>query len=147
MGTAGEQVFTESLTAVYRLYAADDTLLYVGVTGHLGARMAEHAAGTPWWAEVARKTVAWHETREAALLAESDAVRDERPRYNVAGAPRAYVPGIGRDRHRETPTSFRLNRSLRQWVYDYAERHGLPVRRVIVDAVREKRDREEGADS
>ena len=46
------------------------------------------------------------------------------------------------DRHAEKPLSLRLG-PLRPWVEEYAERHGMPVRRVITDAVREKLDREE----
>lgn len=49
------------------------------------------------------------------------------------------------DRHAEKPLSLRLG-LLRARVEEYAKRHGLPVRRVIVDAVREKLDREEGTD-
>lgn len=45
--------------------------------------------------------------------------------------------------HKTTPLSIRLPDAERQRLYDYAERHGLPVRRVILDAVREKLEREE----
>jgi hypothetical protein len=48
------------------------------------------------------------------------------------------------DRHAEKPLSLRLG-AERQRLEEYAERTGMPVRRVIMDAVREKLDREEGA--
>jgi predicted transcriptional regulator len=46
--------------------------------------------------------------------------------------------------HKTTPLSIRLPDAERQRLYDYAERTGQPVRRVIIDAVREKLDREGG---
>lgn len=50
--------------------------------------------------------------------------------------------------HKTTPLSIRLPDAERQRLRDYAGRHGLPVRRVIIDAIREKLDREEaGAES
>lgn len=49
--------------------------------------------------------------------------------------------------HKTTPLSIRLPDAERQRLYDYAERTGQPVRRVIIDAVREKLDREAGCAS
>lgn len=76
--------------ALYRLYGADDALLYVGISVHL-ARWAGHATDKPWWREVARATVEWFPDRSAALTAERAAIATERPRCNVqhnGGAPR-----------------------------------------------------------
>jgi len=49
--------------------------------------------------------------------------------------------------HRTTPLSIRLPDAERRRLYDYAERRGLPVRRVILDAIREKLDRDELRDA
>jgi len=46
------------------------------------------------------------------------------------------------DRHAEKPLSVRFG-EYRQRLHEYAERRGLPVRRVVVEAVREKLDRED----
>jgi predicted GIY-YIG superfamily endonuclease len=83
------EVGDELPTALYRFYDASDALLYVGITGELKTRFAQHAADKRWWAKVARKTVEWHPTRQAASLAELAAIRTEHPAYNVAGAPTA----------------------------------------------------------
>lgn len=48
------------------------------------------------------------------------------------------------DRHMEKPLSLRLG-AERQRVEAAAERAGLPVRRWLLDAVREKLDREDAA--
>jgi hypothetical protein len=38
---------------VYQLFNADGILLYVGSSGNLWYRIGQHAAGRPWWPEVA----------------------------------------------------------------------------------------------
>lgn len=74
-------------TALYRFYGADDVLLYVGITDHLGTRWSNHARTKPWWADVQRQTAEWHETRAAAEEAERTAIRDEAPLWNINSSP------------------------------------------------------------
>ena len=70
-------------TALYRLYGRDDALLYVGIATDPEMRWNYHRGLKPWWNEVVRKAVEWHETRTEAAQAEAAAVRDENPRYNL----------------------------------------------------------------
>lgn len=70
-------------TALYRLFDAEERLLYVGVAFDPAERWKEHAKSKPWWCDVARKAVEWRESRTDALVAEADAIRTERPLYNV----------------------------------------------------------------
>jgi predicted GIY-YIG superfamily endonuclease len=79
-------------TALYRFYAADGALLYIGITVNPKARDYQHAAKSPWWPESARKDICWYETWPAAELAERAAIRAERPRYNIAGNAPLPVP-------------------------------------------------------
>lgn len=82
-------------TALYRLYAADDSLLYIGVTGNLEARFTQHAKAKTWWADVTRKTAAWYPSRAEAREAEIEAIEGEQPRHNIAHkvrVPRAPEP-------------------------------------------------------
>ena len=72
-----------SVFTLYRFYAADDTLLYVGLTVNPGKRMEKHAYGKPWWAEVARIAMEQHGSIEALREAERDAIKTEKPRHNV----------------------------------------------------------------
>lgn len=76
-------------TALYRLYDADDRLLYVGISKRPAVRWAEHAIDKAdlWWADVVRKTVEWFETREEAETAEVRAIRTEKPEHNKAHNP------------------------------------------------------------
>lgn len=69
-------------TAVYRLYDADERLLYVGVAVSPRARLSTHAREKPWWGDVKREVVEWHPERSAALAAEAVAIHAEGPVYN-----------------------------------------------------------------
>jgi excinuclease UvrABC nuclease subunit len=69
-------------TALYRLYDAEDRLIYVGITSNPKARWAAHSRDKHWWPEVARKSVEWFETRKSAGRIEKIEVEEERPLYN-----------------------------------------------------------------
>jgi predicted GIY-YIG superfamily endonuclease len=78
--------------AVYRFWDASDTLLYIGVTENPDARFGGHESTKPWWPDVARKAIEWHENRVLADAAETEAIGTERSLYNVAGSPWAPKP-------------------------------------------------------
>lgn len=73
-------------TALYRMFAADDTLLYIGIAYSFGSRWAREAATAPWYPEVQRQTVDWYPARELAAAAEVAAIKAENPKYNVMHA-------------------------------------------------------------
>lgn len=68
---------------LYRFYAADDQLLYIGITADPPVRFRSHGATKRWWAEVANVRLEHHADRDALAVAERDAIRAERPRYNI----------------------------------------------------------------
>jgi predicted GIY-YIG superfamily endonuclease len=70
-------------THLYRLYADDGELLYVGIAVDLEHRMTQHAADKPWWGKVDRHEVETYPNRLLAETAEAQAIRRERPRYNL----------------------------------------------------------------
>lgn len=70
-------------TSLYRLFAADGTLLYVGIAFAPLARWKQHGRVKEWWKEVARATLEHFESREAASLAEITAVETEQPLWNI----------------------------------------------------------------
>ncbi|GAA2803283.1 DUF6907 domain-containing protein [Streptomyces showdoensis] len=77
-------------TALYRLYDAEDRLLYIGITKNLEQRWTGHkysATSSKWWPSVSRKVIEWHPTLEAADAAETAAIVQERPAYNRAKQP------------------------------------------------------------
>jgi len=71
-------------TDVYRLYDADEQLLYVGVGVNGYARLDAHRREKPWWPEVRRVVMTQYGTRWTALHVEACAIRDEKPLYNRA---------------------------------------------------------------
>jgi predicted GIY-YIG superfamily endonuclease len=68
-------------TAVYRLYDADGRLLYVGISRDPVVRWGQHQ-GKRWWPKVATYAVDWHVDRESAAVAETEAIRQEKPSHN-----------------------------------------------------------------
>lgn len=72
------------MCAVYRLFDADDRLLYVGISSRAARRFDEHSVKR-WFPLVVKITLEWHDTEAAAHVAERRAIATERPRYNIVG--------------------------------------------------------------
>ena len=70
-------------TALYRHFAVDSRLLYVGISLSPIYRLAQHCDGSQWFEQIAAVKVEWFDTREAALDAEKKAIQSEQPEYNI----------------------------------------------------------------
>lgn len=81
---------TERQAAVYRLYGADGSLLYVGSSYNPERRYRDHYR-KPWWPLVVRRVEEWHPSKDDAYAAEMKAIAAERPVHNHMGTPQ-YVP-------------------------------------------------------
>lgn len=79
-------------TTLYRFFAEDGTLLYVGITSIGAARWKQHSKAQPWWHEVATTTTEHFPTREQALAAEKTAIIEEHPLHNVVHNGRHSAP-------------------------------------------------------
>jgi len=81
-------------TVVYRLYDAADVLLYVGSSKNPAQRWKQHRQLKSWWPQVARREVAWFDSRPDALFAERQAILAENPLHNSPNDPQGWLPGV-----------------------------------------------------
>ncbi len=70
-------------TFVYRFFAADDVLLYVGISDDWKNRCEQHRARAPWYQMATYLTVEQYENRRLAFAAESWALAYEDPKWNT----------------------------------------------------------------
>lgn len=88
MSTNGWQ---DRRTAVYRCYAADGVLLYIGKSVDPGQRIGQHRSQpSPWIGRHASMTEEWFEGPRAAMRArdaEVAAIAAERPAFNLEHNP------------------------------------------------------------
>jgi predicted GIY-YIG superfamily endonuclease len=70
-------------TTLYRHFAKDGALLYVGISLSWPKRTKSHARGSRWFTQITSVTMEHFPTREAALDAERAAIIAEKPKHNV----------------------------------------------------------------
>jgi hypothetical protein len=119
--------------AVYRLFAADGALLYVGSTHDPERRFRQHSSLKSWWPEVAARQVDWKDSREAAEHAEDAAIMTEAPRYNGRDQ---HSPGGGGPHAAKRPGAagyVQLAARLRRYIYDgeYPQGAVLPAETAL----------------
>jgi excinuclease UvrABC nuclease subunit len=68
---------------VYRIYDANDRLIYVGATANPMGRVIGHQRASWWFALAARVSYEPHEHIESALAAEWTAIAEEAPAFNI----------------------------------------------------------------
>lgn len=93
--------------AVYRLYGAEGALLYIGSAYDPKQRSKKHR-DKDWWPQVVRRDDEWHPTREAAYVAETEAIAQLRPPGNRIGGPGAVTMPTQRRRAKTTGPLFVL---------------------------------------
>lgn len=77
---------TDRKQALYRFFSDEGELLYVGITMNPSARWPKHAATKQWWHEIETITVETFDSRAEVLTAEKEAIKTERPTYNIVHA-------------------------------------------------------------
>ncbi|MBT3164011.1 hypothetical protein HTV80_12915 [Streptomyces sp. Vc74B-19] len=88
--------------AVYRLFDEAGRVLYIG-SAYDPARRCKAHRGKDWWPQVAGRSDEWHPSRTAAYLAETKAIRRERPPANRIDGPGAVC--VMPTRRRRNPSS------------------------------------------
>lgn len=85
---------TSRKAAVYRLYDADETLLYIGSAYDPDEREAAHRH-TEWGQRIARRADEWHGSRKLAYEFEAEAIRAESPLHLASGqGARSFRAGV-----------------------------------------------------
>lgn len=79
---ADDRPLVHGPTLVYRFYASDGALLYIGVTGRLDERITAHRRKAEWWPLVASLVTEWQPNMWTALDAERAAICAEAPAFN-----------------------------------------------------------------
>ena len=81
-------------TDVYRCWAADGRLLYIGMSMGVAHRLSEHRRTAAWFPEVAKVTTQTYQSRDEAMTAERIAIQHERPIHNKDRHVPAMLPPI-----------------------------------------------------
>lgn len=68
---------------LYRFFDERESLLYVGITCNPGTRIGKHRQEKDWWNAVAHIDMERYPSRESVLEAEREAIKRERPLYNI----------------------------------------------------------------
>ncbi len=68
--------------ALYRHFDADNQLLYIGISLSAIDRFDDHIKTSEWAFESVRMESQWFESREEALVAEKEAIKNEHPKHN-----------------------------------------------------------------
>lgn len=78
-----ERQTMEKHTTLYRFYDKDNNLLYVGITGLMPRRINQHAAKSEWHKYAIRAELEHFASRQEAAVAETNAIKNELPKYNI----------------------------------------------------------------
>lgn len=71
-------------TQLYRHFDSENKLLYVGISLSTFTRLSQHKDHSEWFKKIARVSIEHFETREAAMSAERNAIKNEGPMFNIA---------------------------------------------------------------
>jgi predicted GIY-YIG superfamily endonuclease len=70
-------------TTLYRLFNAENELLYVGISASAISRFQQHQVEKDWWTSITATVLEHFDTRTQALAAEQMAIQTEGPKFNV----------------------------------------------------------------
>jgi hypothetical protein len=117
--------------SLYRHFAADGTLLYVGISVCPISRTYLHRGNSLWFAEVATITIERFASRAEAMEAERQALNRENPKYNIRRA------SLGRQPFEKSPAKMvfylpdDLDDQLRDLASDCGQSLSMLVTRLL----------------
>lgn len=69
--------------ALYRIYGESDHLLYIGCSPFPFDRIKCHESARAWATDMRTVRIEWFDNRNLARAAEAEAIKNERPEWNV----------------------------------------------------------------
>jgi excinuclease UvrABC nuclease subunit len=75
------------MQTLYRFYNAQGEMLYVGITKFFEPRLKQHYKNAEWFFETASVRLEHFKTRQQVEQAETRAIVEEQPLYNIAKNP------------------------------------------------------------
>jgi hypothetical protein len=111
------------MTNLYRHFDKDGVLLYVGISICVVSRLYTHSHNSRWFNEITRIDIDKHETREDAEKAEEEAIKKERPKYNVMHARKTGITPRSRLQYIEENRDSALHEGV---TYSIQHPDGLP---------------------
>lgn len=96
------------MNTLYRFYANDGTLLYIGITISPPQRFKQHSRDKAWWNEVARIELVQFNSREELENEEKNAISREHPKYNITHIYRKGSAPHGHSQHANVTCHMRV---------------------------------------
>ena len=68
---------------LYRHFDEDGVLLYIGISLSSMHRLSQHQNASAWYGDIANMTIEKFDSREEVLIAEKNAIIEEKPKHNI----------------------------------------------------------------
>jgi len=123
---------TKTTHILYRMWDAKEELIYIGISRSAMVRLSQHQQTKEWAAEVHNITLEYFDSRELCKLAETKAIKSEKPKYNIVhnqnwdyipqriiGIPMPSIESLDEERKKKAHT-----KTLSPWYLDllYSEK-------------------------
>lgn len=72
---------------LYRHFDHNDELLYIGISLSALSRLSSHMSVSHWAETITKVTIEKHPTKQDALRAEREAIKNEKPKHNIIHKP------------------------------------------------------------
>lgn len=82
-GKARRRLNSDTPQDLYRWFDKEGNLLYIGISTNAYGRAKQHKTTAKWWPNAANMTVVSYPSREDVEAAEKDAIRTEKPKFNI----------------------------------------------------------------
>lgn len=107
----------------YQIFDNQWQLIYVGISRDSRQRLAQHRRSSVWWPRAYHVTVMRYDSRDVAESVEAEAIRCERPRYNVD-------PGSRRARTRHLTEEERMRREVGYIEFGFTPNYRLEYQKM-----------------